>query len=167
MLHRFVVLAVMGAILAGCAGKQGRSGASSTPASSPPSMTHVPSTQTNRAGVGKLSGLPGETIADAQLVRDVLPLSVMLVQIRSKCTLVPITIVDTKLTSIPEAEGWRESWIFSACSAQRYIVPIEFTRDEIEGTRFAITASEIRLLKEVSPQSSLRHMRMRGGDSGP
>lgn len=152
MLNRFVVLAVMGVILAGCAGKQGQSGASSAPASSSPTtLIHVPSMQKNRVGVGKPSGLPGETIADAHLARDVLPLAIILVQMRSKCTLEPMTIVDTKLTSIPDAEGWRESWIFSVCSSQRYIVPIKFTREGLKGTRFNIKAGEVSLLKDAAP----------------
>lgn len=101
--------------------------------------------------VGRLSGLPGETVSDAQLAKDALPLAVMLVQMRSKCTLEPMTIVDTKLTSIPDTEGWRESWIFSGCASQRYVVPITFTRQGAKGTSFRVKADEVRLMNDATP----------------
>lgn len=80
-----------------------------------------------------------------------MPLAVMLVQIRSKCTLEPMTVVDTKLTSIPDAEGWRERWIFLICASQQYVVPIRFTRQGAKGTSFRVKADGVRLLNDAAP----------------
>ena len=118
MLNKFIVVMMVGATLAGCAGKQGRSAsANASPAFKSTPVSFVTET-------GEPSGFLGETRILKGMAKLIKSQGAETVASLSGCSLEDVTLVDTKRAAPQENGRWQEDWMYETCSSGKYAVPV-------------------------------------------
>lgn len=134
MLNKFIIVMMMGAVLAGPA---------SADVPRPEAVKTTPSKSTIVMENGEPSGYRGETRIIEPMAKTIEANGLMFVTAMSKCPAEEVTLADVRFVPSGDSARWREEWLYDVCSSQKYMMPVLIRPDPKGKAQIEIVLADI------------------------